>query len=317
MVTKEKSPHWVDVQGAEPEEIAQIGKMFNIHPLTVEDCTTSDTREKIEHIQNYFFVVMNELSYKENTNIVQNHNISIVVFQDLIVTFHHHPVYCVYDVVHKLETRQGGQVPSTEWILHALLDSIADAYETHINQLIVEGETLDELLLVVNCTQQGELLARINSASRRSSSLMQGLVNKEDVLKSLLNNKESFSPHAIVYLKNVFDQLLRMNQKLISASKLVAHLNSVYMSKVSVELSVASNETGHVTKLFAIVNVIFMPLNLIAGIFGMNVLIPGENDPNDDYPPDLHYYISILGIMGFISITMLFLFRRLHWLIDK
>lgn len=314
VVNKEQGvPRWVDVQGLETEEMTQMGNMFHIHPLTIEDCTATDTREKMELIQNYYFIVMNELSYKENTNIMQNHNISIVMFPDLIITFHHQPVYCVYDVVHKMESRHGGQVPSTEWILHALLDSIAEAYETHINQLVVEADTLDEILLEISCVQQSELLVRINSACRKSSSLIQGLVNKEDVLNSLLNHSEGFSAHAIVYLKNVFDQLARMNQKLSSTGKLLSQLNNVYMSKVSVELSVAANQTDYIVKLFAITSVIFLPLNLITGIFGMNVLVPGDNNPAEDYPDNYNYFIALLGIMAALTLFMYTTFYRLHW----
>jgi len=313
LVMGEKVPRWVDVQGLEAEEIAQIGNMFNIHPLTIEDCVVSDTREKLEHIQNYYFVVINELSYKENTNIVQNHNLSVVVLPNLIITFHQHPVYCVYDVVHKMETRHGGQLPSTEWALHAILDSITDAYETHVNQLIAEAHILDEMLVNFSCVQQSELLGRINSACKRSSYLLQGLVNKEDVLNTLLIYRDEFSPNALVYLKNVYDQLLRIKQKLESTSKLLTELNSVYMSKVTVELAVAANVSGHVVKLFAINNVIFMPLGLIAGIGGMNALIPGENDPTDQLPTNYHYFISILGIMCSIALFLFYTFYRLHW----
>jgi magnesium transporter len=52
--------------------------------------------------------------------------------------------------------------------------------------------------------------------------------------------------------------------------------------------------------------VIFLPLTLIASIWGMNVHVPGESDTTAFY--------VVLGIMVFVLVGLLALFRRRGWL---
>ena len=47
---------WLDINLPTPSEMALIGRIFGIHPLTIEDIQTSDTREKCEVFPNYYFV---------------------------------------------------------------------------------------------------------------------------------------------------------------------------------------------------------------------------------------------------------------------
>jgi Mg2+ and Co2+ transporter CorA len=42
-------PIWVDVQGMDDKTMNELAEIFGLHPLTLEDCTVADTREKIEN----------------------------------------------------------------------------------------------------------------------------------------------------------------------------------------------------------------------------------------------------------------------------
>ena len=54
-------PLWIQVENANPKEIARIGEHFGLHPLTVEGIQTRHTREKLEIFQNYLFLVFHSL----------------------------------------------------------------------------------------------------------------------------------------------------------------------------------------------------------------------------------------------------------------
>jgi magnesium transporter len=56
-----------------------------------------------------------------------------------------------------------------------------------------------------------------------------------------------------------------------------------------------------------VVTVVFMPLGLLAGLYGMNF----------EHIPELHWrhgYFILLGIMAAVAGTLLWMFRRLKWL---
>ena len=54
------------------------------------------------------------------------------------------------------------------------------------------------------------------------------------------------------------------------------------------------------------ISVIVLPLTLIASIWGMNVGVPGEGDPDD--------FWVIVGGMAMLLVGMLAYFRRRGWL---
>jgi magnesium transporter len=60
-------------------------------------------------------------------------------------------------------------------------------------------------------------------------------------------------------------------------------------------------------KVLTVVTVIFLPLTLIAGIYGMNFEEMPELKINNAY------YV-LLGVMGLVAVCLLLLFRKMRWL---
>ncbi len=66
------------------------------------------------------------------------------------------------------------------------------------------------------------------------------------------------------------------------------------------------DRTGNRLKVLTILSAIFLPLTLIAGIYGMNF----ENMPELNVP---FGYFIILGVMGVVAIFMLAFFYKKGW----
>jgi magnesium transporter len=62
-------------------------------------------------------------------------------------------------------------------------------------------------------------------------------------------------------------------------------------------------------KRFSACATIVLPLTLIAGIWGMNVVVPGQ----DWFPPWLWFYL-IIAFMALMTACMVLMFRKLQWL---
>ena len=56
-------PVWITVENASSHLIEVIGKHFDLHPLTIEDCQSAHTREKLEIFQHYLFLVFHALQH--------------------------------------------------------------------------------------------------------------------------------------------------------------------------------------------------------------------------------------------------------------
>ena len=72
-------------------------------------------------------------------------------------------------------------------------------------------------------------------------------------------------------------------------------------------LSLSSHRLNKVMKVLTVFTVIFLPLTLVVGIYGMNF----------DHMPELHWhygYPLVIGAMAGIVLLALALFKRLRWL---
>jgi len=303
---------WVDFQGIDVDEMKQIEKYFKLHPLTVEDCLSPDTREKFEVFDGYFFVVVNEIHYIEYSNVLNNVNVYIIVFPDMILSFHPAPIQSAHEVIHKLSFEQHARIPSSDWLLYALIDGIVDIYVTLVDQVVRESESLDGLVLLLSGLDQTELLERIGYANRHAGHLKSGLWSKKEILTSL-QAFEKVSKHVNIYLQNVVDHVVRSNQKLKLSREALRSLNSVYLAKVSIELAVASNEMNVVMRRLAALSAIFLPLTLISGIFGMNVQVPGMVDMPGT-PSGFGWFIGIMLFMVGLGGLIGLFFKWKRWL---
>lgn len=72
-------------------------------------------------------------------------------------------------------------------------------------------------------------------------------------------------------------------------------------------ISVTSHRLNQIMKVLTVVTVIFLPLALLVGIYGMNF----EDMP--ELKIKNAYYV-LLSVMGLIVISLLLLFRKMRWL---
>ena len=72
-------------------------------------------------------------------------------------------------------------------------------------------------------------------------------------------------------------------------------------------ISLNGHHLNQVMKVLTVVTVIFLPLTLLVGIYGMNF----ENMPE---LKSSYGYFALLAVMAILATGMAFLFRRKHWL---
>lgn len=114
---------WIDVTNASKSEIQNYSNLFGIHPLTGEDILSEETREKAEDFPNYLFISIKTFdSDPYSANYLNPINLSIVVFNDCVLSFHTKPIPHIANVLKRIDQLKAyDQVHLTsEWISYAL-----------------------------------------------------------------------------------------------------------------------------------------------------------------------------------------------------
>ncbi|KAJ2370972.1 CorA metal ion transporter, partial [Coemansia sp. RSA 2607] len=101
------------------------------------------------------------------------------------------------------------------------------------------------------------------------------------------------------YLADVHDHLIALTASVHHCERILARAHGNYLARINLELTHASNTTNQLATQMTVLAGIFLPLNLVAGIFGMNVKVPGRDRD------DLRDFGLILGAMAaFVVISL-------------
>ncbi|CAO3643405.1 unnamed protein product [Cunninghamella blakesleeana] len=111
-------------------------------------------------------------------------------------------------------------------------------------------------------------------------------------------------PDIGLYFGDVYDHILTLLQNLQHYETVLARSHSNYLARLSIELTQSSNTTNNVIGRLTIFATVLLPMNLITGLWGMNVGVPGKDGP------DLTWFFWIVGFMVVYTISIATYFAR-------
>jgi magnesium transporter len=83
-----KSVKWIDFDGVDQtNDVQEIGEIFTLHPLLLEDIANIQQRPKLEDMEDYIFVSLKMFDYRRETQTLDEEQISLVLGQDYLISF--------------------------------------------------------------------------------------------------------------------------------------------------------------------------------------------------------------------------------------
>ncbi|RDB19793.1 putative metal ion transporter C17A12.14 [Hypsizygus marmoreus] len=273
---------WLDVTSPTDEEMKMLSKVFSIHPLTTEDIQMEETREKIELFRNYYLVCFRSFDQDQySPTYLEPLNMYIIVFREGILSFHFRPTSHPQNVRRRIKQLKDYISVTSDWISYALIDDITDAFGPLIQSIEYEVDSIDELVLILKEAEQSDMLRRIGTCRKKVMGLLRLMGNKADVVKGLAkrcNENWRIAPTSDIglYLSDIQDHLITMTQNLNHYEKILSRSHSNYLAQISIEMTDANNQINDVLSKLTALGTVLIPMNLITGLWGMNVHVPGE-----------------------------------------
>lgn len=297
---------WLQIQGLHDiERLRTIWDYFGLHPLIQEDIVSTSQRPKVEVYDDVIFVVLRSITQDESTRQFHTEQVSIVLGKNYVLSFQEsdQPVFePVLKRIKPLNTRLRRLGP--DYLAYALIDNIVDHYFLALDTLGEEIENLEESVIT---SPNNAALSRIHALRGELIVMRKSVWSLREGINGLIRDEAPLiSPEVKVFLRDVYDHVIQVNDAIETSRELVFSLYDMYMSSVS-------NGMNEVMKVLTIIATIFIPLTFIAGIYGMNF------DPNVSpwNMPELAMYYGYpisLATMFVLSLGMIYFFRRKGWL---
>ncbi|MBR8835171.1 MAG: magnesium/cobalt transporter CorA [Stigonema ocellatum SAG 48.90 = DSM 106950] len=298
---EKESISWVDVQGLGCADIFQrLGKVFDLHPLVLEDVVNVVERPKLEDYEYQLLIIARMVVPTETISGFYSEQVSFVLGKNYLLTVQEESEHDCFDGVRTRICNNKGIIRrhNADYLAYALLDAIIDGFFPVLERY---GERLEELEEEVMVNPNRETLQQIYQIRRELQQLRRAIWPHRDVINSLIRDGyELISEEVEIYLRDCYDHTVQVMDMVETYRELASGLMDVYLSAVS-------NRMNEIMKLLTVVSGIFIPLTFIAGVYGMNF----------EHMPELKFswgYPICLTAMATIALGLLFLFWRRGWL---
>ena len=254
---------WINVVGLHNINILdKIGSIFDIHPLVLEDILNVSHNPKIEDYENFLFILVKMVNYKQNTNRLDIEQVSLIIGKNYIITFQEKNGDVFEPIRERIRTAKGMiRKYSEDYLAYRILDSIIDNYFSVLENFDERIEDIEDQIL----TQPDESsLEEIHHLRKELIKLRRAVSPLREMIFTIEKEKFNFiQKTTFVYLRDLSDHIKQIIDTIENYREFINGLLEVYLSN-------ASHRMNEVVKLLTIISTIFIPLTFIVGIYGMN-----------------------------------------------
>ena len=290
---------WVDLDAHEKEAERVLLKQLGCHSLAITDSQRDRHPPKIELFDNYIFMLYRGIYHPEENLLFQHLQISMFVATNIVITTHDKKSLSI----DKLFSTEGEKYLIKNPITLALR-IFHYSCGIYLQKLFEFEEKLEAIEDKFQLGGDDKMMQEITLYQSRLTKLKRTFNYHSNIgseLKSLVSDETPIinqtDLHTVTDVHERIERLLSLSQM---------HYD-ICSDLINGYLSVTSHQLNATMRVLTVITAIFIPLGFLAGLYGMNF----------EHIPELkvkYGYYYLLGFMGFISISLVCLFKRKRWL---
>lgn len=290
---------WVDISETKEEDGKFLERVFKFHQLVVEDCVGSLIHPpKIDDFDDYLFIVVHGINHVVESDVVETAELAFFLGRNFVVSNHSFPLYSVEAVRQKVESDGPPMRHGADFLAHALIDALVDNVLPTIDRIDEAADAIEEEIVR---NPQKSTIEAIMKLKRSTLRIHRVMAPQREVLNRLSRGEFPLIREAAqIFYRDIYDHVARIEDLNQTLRDRADYALATYLSSVA-------NRQNEVMKVLSIVAAIFLPLTLVAGIYGMNF----ENMPELKVP---WAYFAVLGFMGIVIIGVIWWFWVRNWI---
>ena len=292
---------WINIERPRQIDRAWLEERFEFHPLDYEDVFSRNQRPKVDEYEDYLFCVLHFPAYDKSVARLNAAELDLFVGPDFLITLPNEPLppleYLFESCRTNEELRDSLFSKGPGYLLYRIVDDCVDASFPMLRKIGLKLERIEEDIFE---GREAEIVRDISNAKQEIINFRKVIRPQRAAFSDLERNKQRYIADDLdIYFDDIVDASERIWDMLENYKEVVEALESTNESAIAHR----SNEVFRVLTAFS---VIFLPLTLIASIWGMNVRVPGDGDATAFY--------FVLGFLVVVLAALVTLFRRRGWL---
>lgn len=303
ILEKVKPDHinWIHVEGlTDVSLIKQLSEHFHVHPLTIEDILNVEQRPKVDEFEEYLFVTLKILKWKNERLQFSVKQVSIVIGKEFVLSFVESGDTLFHPFLQKLEstTNQRLRQQKADYLAYRMIDAIVDDYFLVLEGLGEQIETVEENIIAQPSSQHVRMIYKLKR---------QILVLRKAIwpMREAVNHLQYAEEHLIstftrLYLRDVYDHTMQAIDTIETFRDMLSSMLDMYLSGLTIRMN-------EIMKTLTIITTVFIPITALASIYGMNL-------------PDIplmksHWGFTVVSAVMAAGVGIMFTyFKRKKWM---
>ncbi len=295
---------WIGLHEPTEHQMQEVGQVFGLHPLAVEDAVQAHQRPKLERYDETLFLVLKTVNYVPHESvvltreIVETGEIMIFVNGDFVVTVRHGEHGGLSDVRHRLDADPEQMRLGPFAVMHAIADTVVDHYLDVTNLMATDIDAIEEVAFLPGHRTEIEPIYLL----KREVVELRRCVNPLSIpfARMQTEHKDLISKEVRRYLRDVGDHQSHAADQIAGYDENLSSLVQAALARVEMQ------QNTDMRKISAWAGLLAVP-TMIAGIYGMNF----------EYMPGLKWhwgYPTFISILVIVCVLLYRNFRRRDWL---
>ncbi len=305
---------WIDSDAIDDALLGWLTANFRLDPYSAEDIRKGGQRVKVEDYREYTFCIARAPATGAEGNPVTGFSEIFILFSDRwVVTVHRGHSTTISSVLGAVTNRGLSSLspsPVTDLVYYMIMDFATDAFIDSLSSVEDEIYALsDEAEKFIDFRKRRledvrGLMLSLSRIRARLMALRTVLSQERDALGQIMRGSVPFIRNETLRnFRDVHDHSFQLVELVDSYVGRVNDVRDLYFS-------LRSALTDNIIKVLTIVATIFLPLSLMAGIYGMN-FTAGFNVPGSSYTYGFYAMILLMTVTALILVGA---FRKYGWI---
>lgn len=292
---------WINVTRPKLADRDWLEREFGFHPLDFEDVYSRNQRPKLDVYDEYLFIVMQFPVFDKATNRLLAVEVDIFVGPDFLITLPNEPFRPLEVLLERYseneELRERTFSYGSGYLLYKLVDAAVDNSFPMLRKVGLKLERIEDDIFE---GRSPEIVRDISNVKQEIINFRKIVRPQRAVLRDLERSKQRYLADELeIYFDDISDAAERIWDILENYKEVIEGLEDT-------NESVLSHRLNEVIRVLTAVSVVLLPLTLMASIFGMNVVFPGEGTP-------VGFWVIMIS-MATILVGLVVFFRSRGWL---
>ena len=295
---------WVDIEKPTPKDIDWLRVNFNFHPVTLSELIPSSQREKVEHFNDYLFLITFVPIFSEKRRTTTPVEVDFLITRDHLITVHNESLEPIktfdQNCRNKPELKNKYFGLTTGHLFYWLNEEFLNFAE---RQLVHIGKNIQRI-------EDGIFKNLERDMIREISMIKRDILDFRIAIRPLRRIFESLNNKALKFWQDNIDLAVYFSDLLGDYEKVwneIDNYTDTINSLENTNANLLNDKTNAIVKTFTILSFITFPAMLIATILQINT----ENNPVLGLS---NAFWIIVGLIALTVVVMWLYFKTRKWL---